>query len=306
MREAATDEGSPREPSPFWEEVQALNARFDAPGRFVTLVGYEDSLGFPYGHHNVFFRGARGPLRHSRMMTLEELWAVTDPEKAVTIGAVCKALKQEFPDISISKIRYLEDQKLLTPRRTPGGYRLYSAGDIQRLRAILRLQRDEFLPLRVIREELTSPGAKRRAIVELCASLAAQGEKVLVFGHDVGALRDLQAGIGEAGREAVLYDAAPSIEARDRLAAGGLATGYLRVKAVPFGPELREFVAGHERVYVVENNANGQLAELLRLDLPDLAARLHSIAHLDGLPLTARFVAGAVSDREAQRQGVAG
>ena len=47
--------------------------------------------------------------------------------KSLTIGAVCKALSQEFPDISISKIRYLEDQKLLTPRRTPGGYRLYSA-----------------------------------------------------------------------------------------------------------------------------------------------------------------------------------
>jgi len=75
-------------------------------------------------------------------------------EKSMTIGAVVKALIQEFPDISISKIRYLEDQKLLTPRRTPGGYRLYSASDVQRLRTILRLQRDEFLPLRVIRQEL--------------------------------------------------------------------------------------------------------------------------------------------------------
>jgi DNA-binding transcriptional MerR regulator len=76
--------------------------------------------------------------------------------KSLTIGAVCKALKQEFPDISISKIRYLEDQKLLTPRRTPGGYRLYSANDVNRLRTILRLQRDEFLPLRVIRQELAA------------------------------------------------------------------------------------------------------------------------------------------------------
>ena len=74
--------------------------------------------------------------------------------KSMTIGAVCKALAQEFPDISISKIRYLEDQKLLSPRRTPGGYRLYAPTDVQRLRTILRLQRDEFLPLRVIRQEL--------------------------------------------------------------------------------------------------------------------------------------------------------
>ena len=76
--------------------------------------------------------------------------------KALTIGAVSKALSQEFPDISISKIRYLEDQRLLTPRRTPGGYRLYSSNDVSRLRTILRLQRDEFLPLRVIRQELAA------------------------------------------------------------------------------------------------------------------------------------------------------
>lgn len=77
-------------------------------------------------------------------------------QKALTIGAVCKALVQEFPDISISKIRYLEDQKLLTPRRTPGGYRLYTQSDVARLRTILRMQRDEFLPLRVIRQELAA------------------------------------------------------------------------------------------------------------------------------------------------------
>jgi DNA-binding transcriptional MerR regulator len=78
------------------------------------------------------------------------------PRKALTIGAVAKILAQEFDDISISKIRYLEDQKLLAPRRTPGGYRLYSQADVERLQAILRMQRDEFLPLRVIRQELAT------------------------------------------------------------------------------------------------------------------------------------------------------
>jgi len=88
----------------------------------------------------------------------EPLIATTEERsaKAMTIGAVCKALAQEFPDISISKIRYLEDQKLLEPRRTPGGYRLYAHTDVARLRTILRMQRDEFLPLRVIRQELAS------------------------------------------------------------------------------------------------------------------------------------------------------
>jgi DNA-binding transcriptional MerR regulator len=74
----------------------------------------------------------------------------------MTIGAVCQLLQQDFPSISISKIRYLEDQRLITPQRTPGGYRLYSPLEVERLRTILRLQRDEFLPLRVIRQELES------------------------------------------------------------------------------------------------------------------------------------------------------
>jgi DNA-binding transcriptional MerR regulator len=83
-----------------------------------------------------------------------------------TIGAVCERLRAEFPDISISKIRYLEDQGLLQPRRTRGGYRLFSEVDVERLETILRLQRDEFLPLRVIRDALDTRGtgrAKRRA-----------------------------------------------------------------------------------------------------------------------------------------------
>jgi DNA-binding transcriptional MerR regulator len=83
--------------------------------------------------------------------------------RLLTIGAVCARLKEEFPDISISKIRYLEDQGLLSLRRTQGGYRLFSEEDVERLETILRLQRDEFLPLRVIRQELASPsGGKDR------------------------------------------------------------------------------------------------------------------------------------------------
>jgi len=78
-----------------------------------------------------------------------------------TIGAVCERLREEFPDISISKIRYLEDQGLIHPRRTRGGYRLFAETDIERLVTILRLQRDEFLPLKVIRGALDAPSAER-------------------------------------------------------------------------------------------------------------------------------------------------
>src|SRR5438093_13391281 len=86
-------------------------------------------------------------------------------ERLLTIGSVCRRLQPEFPDISISKIRYLEDQGLLAPRRTQSGYRLFGEDDVERLETILRLQRDEFLPLRVIRQELaspTGPGKERR------------------------------------------------------------------------------------------------------------------------------------------------
>jgi DNA-binding transcriptional MerR regulator len=89
--------------------------------------------------------------------------SVTAPKRRLlTIGTVCGMLKSEFPDISISKIRYLEDQGLLAPRRTQGGYRMFSEDDVERLETILRLQRDEFLPLRVIRQELASPGSTER------------------------------------------------------------------------------------------------------------------------------------------------
>ncbi|MGH2954940.1 MAG: transcriptional regulator FtsR [Solirubrobacterales bacterium] len=124
------------------------------------------------------------------------------PRKALTIGAVAKILSQEFDDISISKIRYLEDQKLLSPRRTAGGYRLYSQADVERLRAILRMQRDEFLPLRVIRQELATgdftgrssgEGAKRRAAsVDAPRTTFAQEELLEQAGVSESFLRELQ------------------------------------------------------------------------------------------------------------------
>jgi len=88
--------------------------------------------------------------------------ATASKTRQLTIGTVCGLLKDEFPDISISKIRYLEDQGLLAPRRTQGGYRLFSEEDVERLETILRLQRDEFLPLRVIRQQLASPASRER------------------------------------------------------------------------------------------------------------------------------------------------
>ncbi len=75
-------------------------------------------------------------------------------EKLLTIGTVVERLHGEFPDISVSKLRYLEEQGLVTPRRTKSGYRLYSQDDFGRLVRVLGMQRDEYLPLKVIRREL--------------------------------------------------------------------------------------------------------------------------------------------------------
>ena len=83
-------------------------------------------------------------------------------ERPLRIGEVVRRLRDEFPDISISKIRFLEDEGLLSPQRTGGGYRLFADHDVERLVTILRLQRDEFLPLRVIRDQLADPGAAER------------------------------------------------------------------------------------------------------------------------------------------------
>jgi DNA-binding transcriptional MerR regulator len=76
----------------------------------------------------------------------------------LSIGEVLEELRGEFPDVTISKIRFLESQGLIDPERTPSGYRKFSNGDLDRLRWILLQQRDHFLPLRVIKERLDDFG----------------------------------------------------------------------------------------------------------------------------------------------------
>jgi DNA-binding transcriptional MerR regulator len=163
--------------------------------------------------------------------------ATASKTRLLTIGTVCGMLKDEFPDISISKIRYLEDQGLLAPRRTQGGYRLFSEEDVERLETILRLQRDEFLPLRVIRQELASPAARDRKrrrggltgeeheldLDELCERA----------GIDVRFARELEeygllAGRSEGGQKRYRELDADIARACGRLARFGIAPRHLR------------------------------------------------------------------------------
>ncbi|MCB8904295.1 MULTISPECIES: MerR family transcriptional regulator [unclassified Streptomyces] len=78
----------------------------------------------------------------------------TAGDRLVSIGTVLNQLRDEFPEVTISKIRFLEAEGLVEPRRTASGYRKFSPQDVERLAQILRMQRDHYLPLKVIREHL--------------------------------------------------------------------------------------------------------------------------------------------------------
>jgi DNA-binding transcriptional MerR regulator len=126
-------------------------------------------------------------------------------EKLMTIGTVVERLHDEFPDISVSKLRYLEEQGLVTPTRTKGGYRLFSRDDYRRLVRVLTMQRDDYLPLKVIRKEVersagvvpaaTSRGGLRKADFVRPAGTEKEytAEELLqVSGADPGLLAELE------------------------------------------------------------------------------------------------------------------
>ncbi len=93
------------------------------------------------------------------------------------------------------------------------------------------------------------------------------------------------------------------IEARARLEKQhGTTFDYLRLRAFPFGDDVREFIARHERVYVVEQNRDAQMRSLLRIELPDVSATLRSVLHYDGMPIVARHIVEAILEQEGARE----
>jgi DNA-binding transcriptional MerR regulator len=170
-----------------------------------------------------------------------------------TIGSVCRRLQGEFSDISISKIRYLEDQGLLAPKRTRGGYRLFSEEDVERLETILRLQRVEFLPLRVSRQELASPASKDRK--RRRTGLAGQDREI-----DVGELCERGGITAAQARELLEYGLLepPLTEADAETAA-------VCARLVTAGADVR-----HLRKFAT---AAGNQADLLEALLPKLRSR---------------------------------
>lgn len=121
--------------------------------------------------------------------------AASSDGKPVSIGTVLTLLREEFPEVTISKIRFLEAEGLVEPKRTPSGYRKFTAADVERLAAVLRMQRDHYLPLKVIREHLDA--LERGERVQLPAP--ATPSRDLVEGvHDPGEERPTAARIGRA------------------------------------------------------------------------------------------------------------
>ncbi|MFG2533064.1 MerR family transcriptional regulator [Streptomyces sp. NPDC048516] len=121
--------------------------------------------------------------------------AASSDGKPVSIGTVLTLLREEFPEVTISKIRFLEAEGLVEPKRTPSGYRKFTAADVERLAAVLRMQRDHYLPLKVIREHLDA--LERGERVQLPAP--ATPSRDLVEGmHEPGEERPTAARIGRA------------------------------------------------------------------------------------------------------------
>jgi DNA-binding transcriptional MerR regulator len=163
------------------------------------------------------------------------------------IGAVCRTLQEEFPDIAISKIRYLEDQGLLKPKRTKGRYRLFDQDDVERLRTILRLQRDEFLPLRVIRQELADPAAAKGKRKRRAAGLVGLEEEI-----DARELSERSGATPALVRELEEYGLlAPRTDGRDKrygAADADVAAACVKLSAYGIDPRhLRAFRTAAER-----------------------------------------------------------
>ncbi len=161
----------------------------------------------------------------------------------LSIGDVLTLLRQEFPDVTISKIRFLESQGLVNPERTPSGYRKFYEHDVERLRWVLRQQREHFLPLKVIKDRLGDESAGAADQVDAPDEGPAVAERVLVGQRTTAANATLGAGehgapdVGDDGttlpgieptrrHDALSQRATPSAPARAPVTGvGGAATG---------------------------------------------------------------------------------
>jgi len=176
----------------------------------------------------------------------------------LTIGQVLARLKPEFPDLSNSKLRFLEERQLVTPVRTESGYRKFSPADVERLRFILGLQRDHYLPLKVIRQHLDDLDAGRPSSVPGVTAPTALLSTVRTWSRD-----ELLAATGASGAlldEAVATSLLPARERWDEGSAAVLAS-LVELRAAGIGPRhLRPLRTAAERELALVESATASLA----------------------------------------------
>jgi len=136
----------------------------------------------------------------------------------MSIGSVLDLLRPDFPDITISKIRFLESEGLIRPERTPSGYRRFSVADYERLRFVLTAQRDQYLPLKVIKEQL-------EAIDSGAATLGVREARARAHSHHSAA----EAGQSLSGAARADGEATPAPPRRLGVVPGEITPDELRV-----------------------------------------------------------------------------
>ncbi|MEU2873937.1 MerR family transcriptional regulator [Streptomyces olivoreticuli] len=136
--------------------------------------------------------------------------------RLVSIGTVLNLLREEFPEVTISKIRFLESEGLVEPQRTPSGYRKFSPEDVERLGYVLRMQRDHYLPLRVIREHLDALARGERVQLPVAGQV-----------HGIDAPADGAQGAGEVAVAAFERPTAARLGRQELLGAAGVTESEL-------------------------------------------------------------------------------
>jgi DNA-binding transcriptional MerR regulator len=186
------------------------------------------------------------------------------------ISEVLSQLRGEFPDVSVSKIRFLETEGLITPARSPSGYRRFCAADVDRLRFILAAQRDQYLPLRVIRERLADaepPDADRLLSRRELLAEAGLSEALLTELETFGLLRRVGRNYGADALEVARTAVA--------LTAYGVEARHLRAVRAAAERETTMIESLVAPIAAQRGSGARDLAARTASELADLVLRLH-------------------------------
>lgn len=217
------------------------------------------------------------------------------PRSSMSIGEVLERLRPEFPEVTISKIRFLEEQGLVDPDRAPSGYRRFSPTDLERLRYVLAVQRDHYLPLRVIRDHLEAmdrgrdpaplPGAPqlpdpaRPRLVEAPGELRLdRGDLARAADADQRLVEELESyGLVEpvAGTATFDGEALGVVRAARELAAFGIEPRHLRMFRTAAEREAGLVEQAVAPMRPSRSGPSGGRAEDARREIASIALRLH-------------------------------